>query len=111
MASVIELDGRLRDDKTFKLVTLAVEMVDEATVLVAMVVVAEKVLRPEKVWLAASLAKLEASERLPEARPEIVALVRLRVEETVRAPMVEVLVMTPPQPLRRPVRVPPVRAR
>ena len=90
---------------------MAVVIVEEAIVVVAMVVVAEKVFVPVKTLLAARVARVLASERSETESPVIVALVTLSVEETVSAPTVVVLVKMPPQALRSPVRDPPVRAK
>ena len=70
---------------------LAWAIVELLTVVVVKVVVAEKIFNPAKVWLPLSLAMLALSERLADERPVIVAPVTLRVLDTVKAPIVEVL--------------------
>ena len=107
MASVMELSGRLRVPLTIKLEILAPMMVELVIVVVVNVVVAEKVLRPVKVWLLASLARVAASDKLLDDRPVTVAPVKFKVDETVNDPIVEVLEIIPPQALSSPVMVPP----
>ena len=101
--------GRESAVTTLRVPTFAVVIVELAAVVVVNVVVAEKVLVPVKVWLLASLARVAASDKLLDDRPVTVAPVKLSVEETVSAPIVEVLDIIPPQALSRPVMVPPAR--
>ena len=99
MALVIELAGSERVLVTVRLPMLALVIVELVMVVVAKVVVAEKVLSPVQVLLPARAATPETEA---EVSPVIVALVRLREEETVSAPMVEVLLIMPPQAEKRP---------
>ena len=109
--SVMELAGKFRVPLTIKLEIFALVMVELAAVVVAKVVVAEKVLRPVKVWLLARYAKEVVPVNWFTERPVMVALVRFNEELTVSAPMVLVLEMIPPQALRSPVIVPPAKSR
>ena len=62
MASVTELLGRERPDKTARLVEVVLRTVSAEMVVVTSVVVALKVFNPVNVWLLARKAKLVEAE-------------------------------------------------
>ena len=73
MASVIELFGRFNDPETYKLVILALEIVELLTVVVA------KVLVPVNVLLPTRVASVDVSVRLLKDRPIIFEPVKFTV--------------------------------